>query len=263
MADQTNSKWVLRLGATVDLSEVPTLPERFRQRVTQSQGRLGSVFLVPADGTVWCRLSRGFSGQVWPPLIKPVDARTVPMNDQQMPTPTPGAAIELHPHMHVECRDGYLGKLEGVVIDTANGAANALLLRVRANLQDDITSPGDPLSAFVSLQGQALMIPPEWAKSPETVTHALGATHFLRLEATASQIAHGLVLRPDGDLQQDVYAILSKNPALATYLGEMLVEVHDGAITISGVALSGRLRASVEQDIWHVPGVLAVRNHLD
>ena len=263
MAEETPSKMVLRLGAMVNLDDVPSLPERFRQRVTQLQGRLGSVFLLPDEGDVWCRLSRGLSGQVWPPTIKRVDARTFPLNDQQMPTPTPNVAMELHPHMHVECRDGYAGKLEGIVIDGASGVARTLLLRIRTNLQDDVASPSDPLGLLIPLQGQAVMIPPEWAKSPETVNHMLGAAHYLKLDATASQVAHGLILRNDGDLQQDVYEILGKNPALATYLSTMRVGVHDGAVTLTGAKLSPRLNAATEQDIWHVPGILALHNLMD
>jgi len=83
--------------------------------------------------------------------------------------------------------------------------------------------------------------------------------HHLKLDATAPQVAHGLHLRDDVDLQHDVYAIIAHNPALATYLSALRVTVHDGAVHVSGVALSPRLRASMEQDIWHVPGVLAVR----
>jgi len=254
-------RMVLRLGAQVDLREAPSLPERYRQRATQAIGRLGSVFLCPDAGAVWCKLSRGLNGQVWPPTIKRVDARTLPMNDRQTPTPPPDA-IELHPRMRVECRDGDVGRLEGIVLATASGAADALLVRVRTALENVVASPLDPLAALIPEQGQLLMVPPEWAKAAETLTHAFGAAHALRIEASAAQVAHSLHLRDDGDLTQDVYAILGKSPALAPYLNEFRVDVHDGVVRLSGPSLSPRLRASLEQDIWHVPGVLAIRSDL-
>ncbi len=252
---------VLRLGSQVDLNEVLSVPERYRQRLTQLAGRLGSVFLYPEAGEVWCKLSRGLGGQVWPPTIKRVDARTFPMNSRQTPTPPPDA-IELHPRMGVECRDGDVGRLEGIVLAGATGAAEALLVRVRSALENVVTSPLDPLAVFIPEQGQLLLVPPEWAKTAETVTHTFGAAHALRIEASAAQVAHSLHLRDDGDLTQDVNAILGKSPALAPYLNDFRVAVHDGVVRLSGPALSPRLRASLEQDIWHVPGVLAVRSAL-
>jgi hypothetical protein len=257
-----HERMVLRLGAPVDLSEVPSLPERYRQRATQFAGRLGGVFLCPDAGEVWCKLSRGLHGQVWPPTVKRVDARTLPLNDRQSPTPPPDA-IELHPRMRVECRDGDVGRLEGIVIATASGTADALLVRVRGALENVVASPLDPLSALIPEQGQLLLVPPEWAKAAETLTHAFGAAHALRVEASAAQVAHSLHLRDDGDLMQAVYAMLGKSPALAPYLHDFRVDVQDGVVHLSGPSLSPRLRASLEQDIWHVPGVLAVRSDLD
>ncbi len=264
--EQRRDKMVLRLGAQVHLDQLPTLPERYRQQATQSEGRLGSVLLRPDVGEVWCRLSGGLGGQVWPPAIKRVETRTVPLNDQQMPTPHD--FIELFPKMHVDCLDGEeIGRLEGIVIATATGLADALLVRIRGNMEDVVASPRDPLAALVPEQGRALMVPPEWADKSETIAQKLvgkiAATHNLHLNATATQVAHSLQLRDDGDLQQDVYAILGKSPALAPYLSDFRVSVHDGIVTIGGATLSPRLRASVEQDIWHIPGVLGVRNMLE
>ncbi|MBA3826044.1 MAG: BON domain-containing protein [Ktedonobacterales bacterium] len=253
-----SSKIVLRLGANAQLDEVASLPERLRGRLTALRGKLGSVFLVPETGDLWCRLSSGVTTQVWPPTVKRVDARTFPLNARQTPTPSPDA-LELFPQMFVESRDGYVGKLEGLVLDAATGTATGLLIRIRRDLADVIVSPEDPLAELVEVQGQRLLISHEWAKSPETVRHALGVAHHLKLDATAPQVASGLHLRDDADLQHDVYAIIAQNPALATYISALRVTVHDGAVRVSGVALSPRLRASMEQDIWHVPGVLAVR----
>jgi len=145
------------------------------------------------------------------------------------------------------------------VLDGVMGRATALLVRIRRDLEDIIASPEDPLAELVEVQGQRLLLSSEWAKSPESVRYIFGMTHHLKLNATAAQVAHGLYLRDDGDLLHDIYAILGHNRALATYLCSLRVTVQDGAAQVSGVALSPRLRASMEQDIWHVPGVLSVR----
>jgi hypothetical protein len=260
--DQQPRKLVLRLGGRVNLEKLPSLPERFRTRVSHLSGNLGMLLLRPTTGEAWCRLSSGLSGQIWPPSVKRLDARTYPLNFQQPVTPTPDA-IDLHPHMYCECRDGYVGKLEGVVIDALSGAVTGLLVRMRTGVEEDISGPRDPLAALVEVAGRQVLVPPSWAKSPETVNHLIGSDHHLKLDASASQVAHSLELRGDARLLQDVYAILQKNHALASYLSDFRISVHDGDVTIAGVALSPRLRASVEQDIWHVPGVLNVHNQLD
>jgi hypothetical protein len=254
-------KMVLRLGATIDLDAVPSMPDRYRQPVALLRGKLGSVFVLPETGEVWCRLNGGVTHQVWPPSLKRRDARTFPMNARQAPTPPPDA-VELHPRMRVDCMDGPVGRLEGVVLGVATGIAEALLVRVRTGMENDVTSPQDPLAPLVAEQGQALMLPPEWAKAAETINHAVGAIHALRLEATGAQVASGLHLRPDDALTQDVYAMMGKSPALAPFLSDMRVQVDDGVVRLTGPALSPRLRASLEQDIWHIPGVLAVRSDL-
>jgi hypothetical protein len=262
--EQRRDKLVLRLGAHVQLDELPTLPERYRQQATQFEGRLGSVLLRPDAAEAWCRLSGGLGGQVWPPAIKRVDTRTIPLNDHQ--SPTPHDFIELHPKMPVNCTDGEgIGKLEGIVIATATGLADALLIRIRGNMEDVVASPRDPLAVLVPEQDQALMVPPEWASLTEAVstkTRPLGVPRSLQLNANAVQVAHGLQLRDDAALQQDVYTILGKSWALAPYMSELRVSVHDGIVSINGTTLSPRLRASLEQDIWHIPGVLAVRSRL-
>lgn len=255
-------KLVLRLGAKVNLESLPSLPSHFRARVSHLSGTLGVVFMCPSTGEAWCRLNSGYAGQIYPPSIKHIEARTFPLNYRQIVTPTPDA-IDLHPHMFVECRDGYVGKLAGVVSDAGTGIVTSLLTRVRTGLAAAIAGPSDPLAPLMEVAGQEVMISPAWAKTPETVNHLLGAGHHLRIDATASQVAHSLVLRDDGQLLQDVYAILGKSHAVANYLNDFQVSVHDGEVTISGVALSPRLRAAVESDIWHVPGVLFIRNNLN
>ena len=252
---------VLRLGAQIRLGTIASLPERYRARLSQLNGRLGMFFLMSATNEGWPRLSSSRGGQIWPPSIIKVEARTFPLNDSQPSTPPPDA-IGLQPHMLVECKNGYVGKLEGVVVDANSGLTTALLLRVRSDVGTSLSGYGDPLAVLLPQAGRLLMLSPDWAHSPQQVNHALGASHHLQLEATFAQVASGLVLRDDGELTQDVWDILGKSPSIAPYFGSIKVTVQDGTVTLAGPALSPRLRASVEQDIWHIPGVLNVRNQL-
>lgn len=253
---------VLRLGSRVRLSTIPSIPQRLRPRVTYLSGRLGMIYLGASTGEVWCRLNDGLNGQIWPPSIRRSPARTIPLNDKQEPSPTIDA-IDLHPQMSVDCRDGHVGKLEGLVIESLTGIANGLLVQVRDNIQEELSGPSDPRMPLTRISGRHVMIPPVWSKAPEAITHSLGLTRYLmRIDATAAQVSQCLVLRDDGQIAQDVWDILSNNKAVAPYLGDFRVQVHDGTVTIAGPPISPRLRASVEQDIWHVSGVLNVRNLL-
>jgi len=38
--------------------------------------------------------------------------------------------------------------------------------------------------------------------------------------------------------------------------------VHDGIVRLRGEVPTARHKASIEQDVWHVPGVNGVRNEL-
>jgi len=257
--DTRQRKVVLRLGSQVRLGMINSLPERYRARASQLAGRLNIVFLQPTTAEAWCRLSGGLGGQIWPPSIKRVEARTLPLNEKQPSTPPPDA-IDLRHHTPIDCQRSYIGRLEGVVIESVTGLAQALLVHIRADVAEIISGYGDPMRSLLPHAGQSLMVPPDWARAKGEVTQ--GATHRLRMEATIQQIAHGLVLRGDDELLQDVWTILRQNPAVAPYITEFRIIVQDGTVTIAGAPLSPRLHASVEQDIWHIPGVLDIRNLL-
>ncbi|HEY7974219.1 MAG TPA: BON domain-containing protein, partial [Ktedonobacterales bacterium] len=68
--------------------------------------------------------------------------------------------------------------------------------------------------------------------------------------------------RSDGQMTASVWQILSENPAIAPYLARLRVQVRDGEVTLLGTLPTPRHRASAEQDIWHIPGVIAVRNEV-
>ncbi len=259
--DSRPRRMVLRLGGAVRLAGISSIPDRWRVRASQLNGRLGVIVLQPTTSFAWCRLSEGLNGQIWPPSLKRVEARVIPLNDQQPATPTP-PFIDLYPQMILECHEGHVGKLYGVVIETATGIVTELVMRVPGRLGDQIPGPTDPLAALLVVEGQRVLVPPSWAKEPETSRTLLGTTRCLKLDASAAQVSRCLVLRDDAELVQEVYAILSKNPALETFMSGVRVSVIDGAVTLAGPPLSPRLRASVEQDVWHIPGVLNVRNQL-
>ena len=118
---------------------------------------------------------------------------------------------------------------------------------------------------LVNLQGQEALISPTWAVSVAQSSSMLpfvAPELTLRLDATVEQVASAATLRTDGQLTAAVWQILSENPALAPYLARLRVQVRDGEVTLLGELPTPRHRASAEQDIWHLPGVIALRNEV-
>lgn len=247
---------LLRLGARVDLADIETIPARNRGSMGGPSGLLVSARLRARTAEVWCRLraARPFARAV----------RTVPLGALQPPTPTPDA-LDLRRGARVDCAGGVVGHLEGLVADTRTGLVTELVVRVRRDVEADVARPSDPLAPLVSVAGQRLLVPPAWAKRSDTSKAALPflpAAYRLTLQASAAQIAHGLVLRSDAALEADVWRILGANPAVAPHLGRLRIGVREGAVTLLGALPGSRLRLSAEQDVWHVPGVLAVHNEM-
>jgi hypothetical protein len=248
------ARQVLRLGARANLGELPTVPPRYRGAMGGPSGVLASARLRARTGELWCRLGRS---RPWAR-----DLRTVPINTTQPPAPTPDA-LELRRHLRVDCQAGRVGRLEGMVVDTHTGLATELLIQVRGDVAADIAGPTDPLGPLLRVQGQRVLVPPAWATKAEQAAGMLPffpAQARIVLAATAVQVAHGLILRDDASLTADVWAILAANPAIEPALSHVRVQVRDGMVTLLGSLPSVRHRLSAEQDVWHVPGVLGVRN---
>jgi osmotically-inducible protein OsmY len=118
---------------------------------------------------------------------------------------------------------------------------------------------------LVNVQGQQTLLSPTWAVS---VTQTASILPFvapdltLQLDATVEQVASAALLRSDGELTAAVWQMLSDNPAIAPSLARLRVQVRDGEVTLLGSLPTPRHRASAEQDIWHLPGVIAVRNEV-
>jgi hypothetical protein len=247
---------VLRLGERVDLSDIETIPARHRGSMGGPRGILVSARLRARTSDVWCRLrsTRPFARAL----------RTIPLDATQPPTPTPDV-LDLRRHARVDCTGGVVGQLEGLVIDTHTGRVTELLVRVRGDVAADVARPNDPLAPLVSVAGQRLLVPPVWASRADASKAALPfmpAAHRVTLQATAAQIAHGVVLRDDAALEADVWRILAVNPAVEPGLGRVRVVVREGVVTLLGALPSARHRLSAEQDVWHVPGVLGVHNEI-
>ncbi len=249
---------VLRFGEKVAVDDVPTVPTRYRAP-EGLEGRLVDVRLRASTGEMWLRVR---AGDMFRPWKRPV--RTVPLNESQSPTPTPDA-VELRGGMRVLCHEGYVGRLEGIAIDSRAGVASDLLVRIRGDVLSEVESLTSPMAWLLDLAGRRVLLPPSSVTSAKYGHAGLplnGDDEALHLDASAEQVAAGMQLRPDGDVAADIWRLFEANPAIAPYTGQLRINVHDGDVGLLGTLPSARHRASAEQDVWHVPGVFAVRNEI-
>lgn len=253
-----SARRVLRFGQKLVGDDVPTVPARYKG-IDSPLGKLVGVRVRAANGEVWLRL-------------RPNELRrrmnrgllTVPLNGTQSPAPTPDA-LELRSSMRVYCHDGYIGRLEGLAIDPRSGLAIELIVRIRGNVMASVRSATSPMTSLVGLSGQQMLLPPSWvhgtASEPSDIPFR-GPSVALHLDASAEQVASGTRLRTDEEIASDVWTILAANPAVGPYVGNLHLVVQDGNVTLQGQLPSPRHRASAEQDIWHVPGIFALRNEV-
>jgi hypothetical protein len=251
---------VLRLGAKLGNEDMPSVASRYRG-VGGPSGKLVGVRLLPTTGEVWLRLDRRRPGsrapwkhEVW----------TLALNGGQAPTPTPDA-IELVRDMRVSCHDGYIGRLKGLTIDSEAGLAMELMVQVRNDVLAEVDLPTSPLAPLLPSTGKLLLLAPRMATKTERTPSALpfgGPELALHLDASVEQIASASVLRRDEDIAADILAMLNANRAFDPYTPNLRVSVSDGEVALAGRVPDARLRASIEQDVWHVQGVFAVHNEL-
>lgn len=255
--DDGTTRQIFRFGQRIRGDHFPSVPARYRGGPGGPTGRMVAALVRPASGETW--LSIRSSDAPWQRQV-----RTIPLNGDQPPAPSP-ESVELRGGIRVYCHDGYVGRLEGVALDTRAGLTQQLVIRIRSNALADVENPAEPLFKLVEVGGQHILINPTWVVS---ATHESSGFPFgsgstrLTLDASAEQIASGLWLRPDGELGAAIWNIWEDNPAIAPYTGQLKVIVHDGDVTLRGPLPSPRHRASAEQDVWHVPGVFSVRNEL-
>lgn len=246
---------IFRFGQRISGQQLPTAPQRVRGVDDSIVGRLRSVRLRARGREAWLRFTASDLSR---------EIRTIPINTTQAPAPTPDA-LELRGGMRVRCHEGYVGRLAGLVISTSDGLVTDLILRVRNDALSEVDLSTDPMFKLASLQGQETLITPTWAISVtyrERTLPFMAPELTLRLDASVEQIASASLLRSDGELTAAVWRILNENPAISSYQSQLKVIVRDGAVTLLGALPSRRHRASAEQDVWHLAGVLAVRNEI-
>ncbi|HLY30687.1 MAG TPA: BON domain-containing protein, partial [Ktedonobacterales bacterium] len=231
---------------------------RYRGDPERPMGRLLGARVRPASSELWLRLRPDESLRPWGRTV-----RTIPLNSTQSPTPTPDT-IDLRGGMRVRCHEGYIGRLEGLALDLSAGLALDLLVRIRSDPLAEVSMPSDPFFKLVDVQGQRVLLSPSWAVSttPTGGVHLRGGGLTLLLNASIEQVASGTLVRRDDDLTGAIWQILDANPALAPYIAQLRVVVHDGDVTLLGTLPSPRHRASAEQEAWHIPGVFTLHNEI-
>lgn len=252
------TRGIFRFGQRVTGDDVPSVPDRYRGGPGSPSGRLVGVRLRPATGEAWLRLG---SGGPWPRRRRLI---TVPLGASQAPAPTPDS-MELRGGAGVRCHDGSIGRLEGFSLDMRSGLALDLLVHVRGDVLADVQRSTSPLAALLAVGGRRILVAPAWAVSSTLQPHRLpfrGATSALLLDASAEQIASATVVRKDGEVAANIWENWDGNPALAPYTAALDITVRDGDVTLFGSLPSARQRATAEQDVWHVLGVLGVRNRI-
>jgi hypothetical protein len=250
---------VLRFGQHVRGDDIASISSQRRAGAAPPTGRLEGVALLSATGQAWLRMSQ--RGRLpWQRRPLPL----LPLSPTQ-PAQPPQDAAELQGGTRVRCHDGYVGKIEGLTVDAASGHVLDLLVRVRADVLAEVESAASPFAKLVPLAGQVVTVPPAWLsrvagdKSAGPLSAEEPVAH---LDASPEQIASGMLIRSDGDITADIWRMLEDNPAIAPYFERITVDVRDGRVTLRGTVPSPRHKLTVEQDVWHVPGVFDVVNNL-
>jgi hypothetical protein len=255
---------VLRFGQPVRGDTLTCIPQRLRTGPGSPSGRLVGVALLPVTQQAWLALSRR-GRWPWQSVV-----RTIPLSNAHAPEP-PEDALLLRDRMRIECHDGYVGRLDGLTVDAVSGRVQDLLVRVRGDVLAEVQLATSPFAKLLPLAGRVVLVPPAWIapaakdKEQDKERHARALTAeepVLHLDATPEQIGSGMVIRSDGDVTADIWRLLEENPSIAPYLERITVVVRDGDVTLLGVVPSPRHKATVEQDVWHVPGVFSLTNSL-
>lgn len=248
---------VLRFGQRITRDDLPFALQTGGSGVESAFGTLIGAHVTKDASDIWLRL--GIGG-----LLRPTKYQTIHVYGSG-PEDAPRDGFLLHDDLRVRCHEGYVGKVDGLALDLRTGEALGLLLHVRSDVLSAITRASDPYYHLLPLAGQRILIPMAWMRS---IGHAKAALPFLpieetlHLDASVEQVASATVVRADADLEADVIQILEENIALAPLLARISIQVREGVVRLRGEVPSERHKASVEQDVWHVPGVNGVRNEL-
>lgn len=249
---------VLRFGQQVRGDTIASIARGPAVGPRGHTGRLVAADLLPMAHQAWLHLSsRGL-------LPWQQRTRVVALSPTQ-PAQPPADALELRGGLRAHCHEGYVGRIEGLSVDATSGRILDLLLRVRTDVLAEVETAASPFNALLRVAGQAVLIPPDWVSglTKESGGGLLGGNEsVLELTASPEQIAAGMLVRPDGTLTADIWRLWEDNPAITAYLDRIRPVVHDGDVTLVGNLPDPRLKASAEQDVWHVPGVFSVVNDI-
>ncbi|HEX6779464.1 MAG TPA: BON domain-containing protein [Ktedonobacterales bacterium] len=245
---------LLQLGKPFNGERVAGIPAAYRNKAEGVKGQVKRLWLSPQSGQVTMSLSIRKS------LLGKSD-EILPLSAGAAASPSAlQSAIELQARMPVFCTDEHqqaryrVGQFEGLTVAARTGLANGLVVQVRAHPEADITRPTDPQAALVSVAGRRLVLSPAWVKTAKQGE--------LLLSVFPAQVASGVEYLDDLQVRERIWAILGENPALQPYLASLRIDVHDGVVYLGGRLPMLRLRNSAKQDIWHVPGVVAIEDTL-
>jgi len=248
---------VLRFGQRMTRDDLPFALQAGGSGVEGAIGTLIGAQLTKDASDVWLRL--GVGG-----LLRPTKYQTIHVYGSGPDEASPDGFM-LHDDLRARCHEGYVGKVEGLALDLHNGEALGILLHVRSDVLAAISRAADPFYQLLPLAGQRILVPPAWMRS---VSRAKAALPFLpdeetlQLDASVEQVASATVVRADADLEADIIQILEENPAAAPLLARISIHVRHGVVLLQGEAPTPRHIASIEQDVWHIPGVNGVRNEM-
>jgi hypothetical protein len=255
MRRSEHARVFLQPGRPLATERVLGIPANFRERAA-GNAEIERIWLWPQTAQVTLGLKIRTS-------LFSKRAELIPLSAGAPLAPTAAAgAVELLAKLPVLCSDEHnhkhhyrVGQLEGVTVAARTGLANGLVVRVRAHPEEEVARPSDPIAQLVGVAGRRLVLPPNWAL-PASTSAALVLSGF------PAQVASGAEYVDDLGVRERLWAILSENPALQPYLGQLRAEVQDGVVYLSGQLPGVRLRNSAKQDIWHVPGVVAIEDTL-
>ncbi len=254
-----HSRTLLRFGSFVKLNTISALPVPYMNHGDFPEGKCLGAYLFPQSNTVWVRLAERLGGQIWPPNLAHTEHCVIPLNAAQDSAPS-AHAIELFGSMPLYCSDGKFGRLKSMFIDNETGTAVSLVVQVRARTL--FASADSEFAELWDVSGKSLLIPPQWAVHPPEPVRNNGFEKQVYLDATAQQIAHCLLLRDDADICEDIWRLIAQSTALTPYISGLRIAVHEGTAELSGEYLPLHLKNTLENDVWHIGGVLNVINHI-
>src|SRR5579859_5136302 len=249
-----HARVLLQPGKPFKSERVFGIPAPYRERIGGGSSEIRHLWLWPktAQVTVSMRIRQNlFSARE---ELIPLSA-SVPL----VPEKAEGG-VELRAQMAVFCTDEAqrahyrVGQLEGLTIAARTGLANGVIVRVRAHPEAEVARPTDPLAPLVAVAGRRLVASPAWVMGVER--------EGVMLSVFPAQVASSVEFLDDFQVRERLWAILNENPALQPYLSWLRVDVQDGVVYLQGRLSQARLRNSAKQDIWHVPGVVAIEDRL-